>query len=64
MYKNDPEEGGQSTYWDGFTGGLTAKTPRFKISENDPPRPRYSDDWFEAKANEKTPAPTGFIKQK
>jgi hypothetical protein len=42
---HNKEDGGQSQYWDGFTGGLTAKTPRFKISENDAPRPRYSDEW-------------------
>jgi len=60
----NPEDGGQSKYWDGFTGGLTAKTPRFKCQDNEPPCPRYGDDWADAAFNIKVKAPLGFDKSK
>jgi len=58
------EDGGQSQYWDGFTGGITAPTPKFKIPENDPPRARYGDSWQATAMNIKIEAPTGFDKSR
>ena len=42
---HNKEDGGQSQYWDGFTGGITAPTPRFKNPDAQPPQPRYGDAW-------------------